>query len=136
MHIFIDIICLAAGWAAGLIIFGMMVEHLRLHKVDGEARHYLMICGLFLIVAATLGIVAVLDMQCFLFLLGGYLISLVQVIDPMKLTQEKAEEIGRKAAREAALKEQKEEQKREDERIKAENARIYSEAKKANAKKK
>lgn len=136
MQIFINIFFLAASWAAGLILVSLVVQNIKDYKADHKIERLLKACGLILAAVITLVLVAVFNnlIGC-LFMAGGYLIATLTVIDPIKMTQEKADEIGRKSAQQAALKEQAEEQKREDERIRKENARIYAEEQKRLSKK-
>jgi uncharacterized protein YacL len=99
-----------------------------------ETNDLLAAAGLIAVLIITLVLVAVLNnMQGAAFMLGGYVVAFLNVIDPIKLTQKKADEIGEAAEKKAAEKEAKEEAKREAERVKKENARIYAEEKKKNS---
>lgn len=134
MQIFLNIFFMAASWAAGVFVFTIASEKIKNYREDHQTGNLLYAIGLFAAVIATIVLVLVLNnttgAAC---MLGGYVVSFVNVIDPIKLTQAKADEIGAKAAEAAALKEKKEEQKREEEKIKKENARIYAEEKKRQA---
>ena len=136
MQIFINVFFLAFSWAAGLILVSLVVQNIKDYKADHKIKRLLQAAGLVLAAVITLVLAAVYNnMIGCLFMAGGYLIAVLSVIDPIKLTQEKADEIGRKSAQQAALKEQMEEQKREEERIAKENARIYAEEKERQNKK-
>jgi hypothetical protein len=131
MQVFINIFFMAASWAAGIFVFTIASEKIRNYRNNHSSGDLLYAIGLFAALIVSVVLVAVLNnTQGAACMLGGYVVSFINVIDPIKLTQAKADEIGAKAAREAALKEEKEEAKREAERIKAENARIYNEEKK------
>ncbi len=131
MQVFINIFFMAASWAAGIFVFTIASEKIRNYRNNHSSGDLLYAIGLFAALIVSVVLVAVLNnAQGAACMLGGYVVSFINVIDPIKLTQAKADEIGAKAAREAALKEEKEEAKREAERIKAENARIYNEEKK------
>ncbi|MDO4414209.1 MAG: hypothetical protein Q4C20_03960 [Erysipelotrichaceae bacterium] len=136
MQIFINIFFMAASWAAGVFVFTIASEKIKNYRKNRNTADLLYAIGLFAAVIVTVVLAAVLNnTQGAACMAGGYVVSFINIIDPIKLTQAKADEIGRKAAAEAAAKEKREEEKREAERIKAENARIYNEEKKKAASK-
>ena len=136
MQIFINIFFMAASWAAGVFVFTIASEKIKNYRESKAAGDLLYAIGLFAAVVLSIVLVGLLNnMQGAACMLGGYVVSFVNIIDPIKLTQAKADEIGRKAAEQQALKDKEEEQKREEERIKAENERIYNEEKKKASKK-
>lgn len=131
MQVFINIFFMAASWIAGVFVFTIASEKIRNYRQNHETGNLFYAIALFAAVILSIVLAAFLNnMKGAMFMLGGYVVSFVSVVDPIKLTQAKADEIGAKAAAAAALKEKKEEEKREEERIKAENARIYEEEKK------
>ena len=131
MQVFINIFFMAASWIAGVFVFTIASEKIRNYRQNHETGNLFYALALFTAVILSIVLAAFLNnMKGAMFMLGGYVVSFVSVVDPIKLTQAKADEIGAKAAAAAALKEKKEEEKREEERIKAENARIYEEEKK------
>ncbi len=134
MQIFINIFFMALSWAAGIFVFTIVSEKIKNYMANHETNDLLAAAGLIAVLIITLVLVAVLNnTQGAAFMLGGYVVSFFNVIDPIKLTQKKADAIGAEAEKKAAEKEAKEEAKREAERIKKENARIYAEEKKKNS---
>ncbi len=134
MQIFINIFFMALSWAAGIFVFTIVTEKIKNYRQTHEIRDLLAAVGLVAVLIVTLVLVALLNnTQGAAFMLGGYVVSFLNVVDPIRLTQAKADAIGREAARKAEEKEKAEEMKREEERIKKENARIYAEEKKKNS---
>ena len=125
--VFINILLFVLGWVAGTYILSYMVT---------KFAAKLTAAGIYLVAgAAVAGLLALWNALAGLFLGGGLLVALFLVANPFDLTQEKADEIGKKAAREQAIKEQMEEQQREKEKEMKENERIYKEALNENKKK-
>ncbi len=119
---FLNILLFAAGWIGGSFLLGYMLT-----KIPSKMTATIVYAVIALVIAA---VFFLLNTYTPLFVGGGFLVAMFQLANPFELTQEKADEIGKKAAREEAIKKQKEEQKMEEEKRMKENERIYKQAKK------
>lgn len=134
MQVFINIFFAVAAWMAGIYAFTVISSKLKNYKVSHDSGELVSVGLLAAAIIATVVLAALLNTtQGALFMLAGYVVSFLSVVDPFAMTQEKADEIGRAAEQKQALKDQQEEKKREEERIRKENAKIYAEEKKRQA---
>ena len=131
MQTFINIFFMIASWCAGIFVFSIAMEKFRNYRENKVAGDLFYGLALLVIVVLSIVIAGLLNnIQGALFMVSGYVVSAISVIDPIKLTQPKADEIAAKAAEKQAAKEAEEERKKEESRKKRENAKIYAEEKK------
>ena len=129
MQIFIDLAVLCVCWIVSIMAAGKIVNALQEYKEEKVFAKLVpaLLCVLGLAVCLVLA--SLVSTRTMLFGLGGIVAGIILVVDPFGRTEERAQEIGKHAAREKAIKDQQEEQKRRDDMELKENARIYREEK-------